>query len=88
MEAPGASSSHWQVYVDVPPLKEVVVERVELDPELMEVGLAEITGATRAVLTVTVAALEVTTSLGLPLSVTRSSKCQVPVVVVPDVENV
>jgi hypothetical protein len=40
------------VYVEVPPLKEVVVDKVELPPEVIVVGEAEITGAVRAELTV------------------------------------
>ena len=78
MLAPGASSSHWQVYVEVPPLNDVVVDNVALCPEPIDVGETEMTGATRALLTVTGTALEVT---AVPvLSVTLSSKCHVPIV--------
>jgi hypothetical protein len=66
------------VYVVVPPLNEVVVDKVALLPELIAFGETEITGATRAGLTTTETALDVT---DVPtLSVTLSSNCHVPVV--------
>jgi len=46
------------VYVEVPPLKDAVVESIELWPSSIAVGAAEITGATRAELTLTAATEE------------------------------
>jgi hypothetical protein len=69
-------------------VKEVVVESVEDWPESMVVGEIEITGATKAELTVSPTAFEVTIT-GVPeLSVTRSSKFQVPVEIKAPVETV
>jgi hypothetical protein len=63
----------------VPPLNEVVVESVELWPLSMVVGEAVITGATGVpMLTATVTTLEVVVSGEAALSVTWSSKDQVP----------
>ena len=76
------------MYGDVPPLNDVVVESVELCPESIVVGETEITGAVSAELTVTVTALEVAVA-GVPeLSLTCSSKLQVPVVVRVPVDTV
>jgi hypothetical protein len=62
----------------VPPLNEVVVESSALCPESIVVGTTEITGAESVTATRTVTAFDTT---GAPvLSVTRSSKLQVPTV--------
>jgi hypothetical protein len=68
-------------------VKEVVVESVEDWPESIADGETEITGATKAGLTVTATALEATVT-GVPEpSVTCSSKFQVPVEIKAPVES-
>jgi hypothetical protein len=53
----------------VPPLKEVVVDSVELSPALMVVGLADITGGVRVGFTVMIIGFDVRTTGGDPVSV-------------------
>jgi len=62
----------------VPPPKEAVVDSIELWPESMVPGVALIVGGVRAELTVTPTGAELTV-VG-ELSVTWSTKCQVPTV--------
>jgi hypothetical protein len=53
----------------VPPLKELVVDSVELNPALIVGGLADITGAVRLGFTVMIIGFDVTTIGGDPVSV-------------------
>jgi hypothetical protein len=55
------------VYVEVPPLNEVVVLSVELPPLLIEVGDTLMTGAVNARLTVTRSVAEVALAAGVPV---------------------
>lgn len=70
---PGALNNHWQVYVEVPPLNEVVVFSVVLPPLLTDVETALMTGADNAGLTVTRSADEASVVIGeFALSVTMT----------------
>ena len=80
MLEPGAFWSHWHTYAGVPEPNEVVVDRVTLWPELIVRGLADITAAVSAGLTVTETAADVTSSGGEPVSVTLSSNDHEPTV--------
>jgi hypothetical protein len=62
--------------------------RLEDCPWLIELDEADTEGGTSLELTVTPTALELTASAGLPLSVTWSSNCQLPMAVDTEVTKV
>lgn len=76
--APGISWSHWQLYPDVPPANDVVVESDADCPTSSTGGVVEMVGAESAGFTIMVTGLEVLVTGDAALSVTCSSKDQDP----------
>jgi hypothetical protein len=69
---PGASTSHWQVYGEVPPLNEVVVLSVEFSPLVIELLSTLMKGGVNAEFTATVTGVQEGAAVEVPtlLSVT------------------
>jgi len=70
LESSGPFLSHWQLLGLVPPVKEVVVDRIEFCPAPIVGGLADTTGGVGAGFAIMLIELDVTITDGDPASVT------------------